>query len=67
MPAAEGTAGIAVLTLGLSGYAALVLVGISLAIYYARRHRRGPAIAAATVVGVLTVAGLIAAIISSAA
>ena len=40
--------GTAVLTLGLSAYAALIFIGIALAIYYIRRHRNGPAIAAAT-------------------
>lgn len=57
----------AVLTLGLVAYAALIFVGIALSIYHVRRHQQGRAIAAATVVAALTVAGLVAAIMSSVA
>jgi hypothetical protein len=57
----------AVLTVGLSIYAALIFVGIAVALYDARRHRRGRATAAAVIVGVLTVAGLVVAILSSVA
>jgi hypothetical protein len=57
----------AVLTVGLSVYAALIFVGIAVALYDARRHRRGRATAAAVIVGVLTVAGLVVAILSSVA
>ncbi len=64
---AAAAAGTAVLTLGLSAYAALIFAGIALAIYEVRRHRRGRAIAAAAVVTVLTLAGLVAAIVSSVA
>jgi len=61
----SGAASTATLTLGLMTYAALILVGISVAIFYARRHRRRRSIAAAVVVGVLTVCGLVIAIVSS--
>ncbi|MCV7359914.1 hypothetical protein [Mycolicibacterium fluoranthenivorans] len=57
----------AALTLGLSAYAALILVGIAVGIYDARRHRRGRAIAAAVMVGALTLGGLVIAIMSSVA
>lgn len=60
-------AGTAALTLGLAAYAALIFIGIAVAIYDIRRGRRGRAITAAVLVGVLTVAGLVAAIVSSAA
>ena len=52
----------ALLTLGLVLYASLIFVGIALAIYYVRRNQKARAITAATAVGVLTVAGLVAAI-----
>lgn len=55
----------AALTVGLSAYAALILAGIALGIYDARRHRRGRAIASAVLVGALTVGGLVMAIMSS--
>lgn len=57
----------AALTLGLAGYAALIFAGIAVAIYDARRHRRGRAIIAAAMVGVLTLGGLVIAIVSSVA
>lgn len=57
----------AVLTVGLAVYAALIFVGIAVAIYDARRHRRGRATAAAVMVGVLTLGGLVVAIASSVA
>ncbi len=53
------------LTVGLAAYAALILAGLALAIYDIRRHRRGRAIAAAVIVGVLTLGGLVIAIASS--
>lgn len=56
----------AALTVGLAAYSALLLAGIAVAIYDARRHRRGRAIAAAEMVGVLTLGGLVIAIVSSA-
>lgn len=55
----------AALTVGLSTYAALIFAGIAVAIYDVRRHRRGRAIAASAMVGVLTLAGLVMAILSS--
>ncbi len=55
----------AALTVGLAAYAGLILAGIAIAIYDARRHRRNRAIAAAVVVGVLTLGGLVIAIVSS--
>jgi ABC-type spermidine/putrescine transport system permease subunit II len=61
------TATTAALTVGLAAYAGLIFVGIALAIYYARRHRRGRASAAAVMVGVLTLCGLVIAIVSSVA
>ena len=57
----------AAMTVGLSVYAALIFAGIAVALYDARRHRRGRATAAAVLVGVLTVAGLVVAIASSVA
>jgi hypothetical protein len=61
------TASTAALTVGLAVYAALIFVGIAVAIYDARRHRRGRAIAAAVMVGMLTLGGLVIAILSSVA
>lgn len=55
----------ATLTAALAVYAALILAGIAVAIGAARRHRRRRMIAAVTLVGVLTVAGLVIAILSS--
>ena len=57
----------AALTVGLAAYAALILAGIAVAIFDARRHRRGRATAAAVIVGVLTLGGLVVAIASSVA
>lgn len=62
-----GPASTAALTLGLVAYASLIFVGIAMGIYDARRNRRGRAIAAAAMVGVLTLAGLVIAIVSSVA
>ncbi|CAN5655105.1 hypothetical protein BH09ACT7_BH09ACT7_19660 [soil metagenome] len=61
------TVSTAVLTVGLAAYAALIFAGIAVAIYDARRHCRGRAIAAAVMVGVLTLGGLVMAIVSSVA
>ena len=55
----------ATLTVGLAAYAALILAGIAVAIHGARRHQRRRAIAAAMMVGVLTLGGLVIAIVSS--
>ncbi|WP_418001873.1 hypothetical protein ACNO8X_16445 [Mycobacterium sp. PDNC021] len=57
----------AALTVALAAYAALILAGIAVAIYDIRRQRRGRAIAAAVIVGVLTLGGLVIAIVSSVA
>ncbi|WP_205873213.1 hypothetical protein [Mycobacterium camsae] len=57
----------AALTVGLAAYAALILAGIAVALYDLRRHRRGRAIAAVVMVGVLTVVSLVIAIVSSVA
>ena len=65
--ALASAASTAALTLGLAAYAGLILVGIAAAIYDVRRHRRGRAIAAAVMVGLLTLAGLVIAIVSSVA
>lgn len=62
-----GASSIAALTIGLATYAALIFASLAMAIYDVRRGRRGRAIAAAVVVGVLTLAGLVAAIVSSVA
>jgi hypothetical protein len=59
------TASAAALTVGLAVYAASIFAGIAVAIFDARRHRRGRATVAAVMVGVLTLAGLVAAIASS--
>jgi hypothetical protein len=61
------TASTAALTVGLAAYAGLIFVGIAVAVYDARRNRRRRAIAAAVMVGVLTLGGLIIAIVSSVA
>lgn len=55
----------AMLTLGLTSFAALILIALAVAVSESRRGRRGRAIAAASVVGVLTVLGLVLAIVSS--
>lgn len=57
----------ATLTVGLAAYAALILVSIAVAIDGARRHQRRRAITAAVMVGVLTLGGLVIAIVSSVA
>lgn len=57
----------AALTAGLMAYAALILAGIAVAIFDARRHRRRRAIASAVMVGMLTLGGLVIAILSSVA
>lgn len=57
----------AALTVGLAAYAALIFGGIAVAIYDVRRRRRSRAIAAAVMVGVLTLGGVVIAIISSVA
>lgn len=57
----------AALTVGLAAYAALILAGLAVAIYDVRRHRQGRAIAAAVIVGVLTLGGVVIAIVSSVA
>lgn len=57
----------AALTAGLMAYAALILAGIAVAIFDARRHHRRRAIAAAVMVGMLTLGGLVIAIVSSVA
>jgi len=59
------TAATATLTVGLAVYSALILAGIAVALAAARRHRRGWAIAAAVMVGVLSLVGLVVAIVSS--
>jgi ABC-type spermidine/putrescine transport system permease subunit II len=59
------SASTAALTVGLAAYAGLIFVGIAVAIYDARRNHRGRAIAAAVMVGLLTLGGLIIAIVSS--
>jgi hypothetical protein len=61
------TASTAALTVGLAAYAGLIFAGIAMAIYDVRRHRQGRAIAAAVMVGVLTLGGLVIAIVSSVA
>ena len=65
---AASTAALTVgLAVGLAAYAALIFAGIAVAIFDARRHRRGRATAAAVMVGVLTLGGLVIAIASSVA
>ena len=61
--AGEGVA--ALLTLGISAYAAVILIAVGLAISYARRGRKRAAIYCAVIVGILTVVGVIIAIASS--
>ena len=55
------------LTVGLAVYAALILGILAVAVDGARRRRRRQAITAAVIVGVLTLGGLVVAIISSVA
>ncbi|WP_328356169.1 hypothetical protein OG976_00065 [Mycobacterium sp. NBC_00419] len=55
----------AALTVGLAAYSALILAGIAMAIYDVRPQRRRRAIAATAMVGMLTLAGLVIAILSS--
>ncbi|MBP2452327.1 hypothetical protein [Mycolicibacterium lutetiense] len=55
------------LTVALAAYSALILACIAVAIDAARRHLRRRAIAAAVMVGVLTLGGLVVAIVSSVA
>lgn len=52
-------------TVALAAYSSLILTCIAVAIDGARRHRRRRAIAAAVMVGVLTLGGLVMAIVSS--
>lgn len=61
------TAATATLTVALAAYAALILACIAVAIDAARRHIRRRAIAASVMVGVLTLGGLVMAIVSSVA
>ncbi|GAB26257.1 hypothetical protein GOPIP_094_00050 [Gordonia polyisoprenivorans NBRC 16320 = JCM 10675] len=58
---------VAGLTIGISVYAAAILIAVGLGISAARQGRRRTAIACAVVVGVLTVAGVIVAVASSVA
>ncbi|MGC4933764.1 hypothetical protein ACLQ3C_08775 [Gordonia sp. DT30] len=58
---------VAGLTIGISVYAAAILIGVGLAISAAQRGRRRLAITCAVIVGVLTIAGVIAAVLSSVA
>ena len=60
---ASGSA--AALTIGISAFAAVILIGIGIAINAIQNGRRDRASAAAVVVGVLTIAGLVLAILSS--
>ncbi|MFT4126311.1 MAG: hypothetical protein QM662_08785 [Gordonia sp. (in: high G+C Gram-positive bacteria)] len=58
-----GTA--ALLTVGISVYAAAILIAVGLGISAARQGRRERALGCAVVVGVLTVAGVVVAVLSS--
>ncbi|MGK9270688.1 hypothetical protein KXR83_06760 [Williamsia muralis] len=55
----------AALTLGISLYSMAILIGIGVGINAAAKHRRRLAWIMATVVGVLVVAGVVVAILSS--
>ena len=55
----------ALLTLGISLYSAVILIGIGVGINAARHGRRRLAIVMAVIVGVLTVVGVVLAILSS--
>ncbi|CAM3240923.1 DUF4190 domain-containing protein [Mycobacterium intermedium] len=55
----------ATLTVALAAYAAAILVAMAVAIDGARRRQRRRAIASSVIVGVLTLAGLVIAIVSS--
>lgn len=65
--ALASTAATATLTVALAAYSALILACIALAIDGARRHRRRRAIAATVMAAVLTLSGLVMAIVSSVA
>ncbi|WP_299559466.1 hypothetical protein [uncultured Mycolicibacterium sp.] len=60
-----GSAGSAMLTIGLAVYAALILASIAVLIDSARRGLRRRAIIAAVVAGLLTVSQVVIAILSS--
>lgn len=55
----------ATLTVGLSAYAALMLLSIAVAIDSARQHRRRRTIYASVIVGILILGGLVGAVFSS--
>ncbi|MGV9710662.1 hypothetical protein ACWDTI_08355 [Gordonia sp. NPDC003424] len=64
---AEGEGAAALLTIGIAAYAAVILVAIGLGINAIQHGRRNRAIAMAIVVGVLTVAGVVVAVLSAVA
>ncbi|MFT4044024.1 MAG: hypothetical protein QM673_12760 [Gordonia sp. (in: high G+C Gram-positive bacteria)] len=63
--AADAKSEAALLTLSIAAYSAAILAGIGIGIYAITHHRRRLAIAMGTVVGVLTLAGVIIAVGSS--
>ncbi|MFW0784519.1 hypothetical protein AAFP35_08340 [Gordonia sp. CPCC 206044] len=64
-PLAMADANAAALTLGISIYAAAILVLIGLGINAVQHHRRERAITCAVIVGILVIAGVVVAIASS--
>ncbi|MFW0796230.1 hypothetical protein AAFP30_20625 [Gordonia sp. CPCC 205515] len=64
---ADGEGAAALLTIGIAVYAAVILVAIGLGINAIQHGRKNRAIAMAVVVGVLTVAGVVVAVISAVA
>lgn len=58
-------AAVAGLTIGISVYAAIILIAVGWGINAARQGRRRTAITCGVVVGVFTVAGVVVAVLSS--
>ncbi|WLP91705.1 hypothetical protein [Gordonia sp. NB41Y] len=62
---AMGDAAVAGLTIGISVYAAAILIAVGMGLTAARQGRRRRAIICAVIVGILTVAGVVIAVASS--
>lgn len=62
---ADGESAAAGLTVGIAVYAAVILAALGTAVVSIQQRRRGRALAAALVVAVLTIAGVVVAIVSS--
>ncbi|MGW0037028.1 hypothetical protein [Gordonia sp. NPDC003376] len=62
---ALGDGAVAGLTIGISVYAAAILIAVGVGLTAARQGRRRRAIISAVIVGILTVAGVVVAVASS--